>query len=136
MKRVCLVLRTCLLLFAVTFVMVSVPVVADHRGGSARFELLETTIQAIHEAYANDIITPEQLVRMYLKRISVYDEAGPDFRGGRDMMPLNSYIHVNPRAVHDAHDAAGDDDGGRGDHKGDSRNRRRPLAGVPILLKD
>ena len=110
MKRVCLVLRTCLLLFAVTLVIVSVPVVADHQRGSVRFELLETTIPAIHEAYANDVITPEQLVRMYLKRISAYDKAGPAFKGGSGMMPLNSYIHVNPRAVQDAHRNVGQRD--------------------------
>src|SRR5947208_8738862 len=130
MKRVCLVLRTCLLLFAVTFVIVSVPVVADHQRGSGRFELLETTIPAIHEAYATDIVTPEQLVRMYLKRIAAYDKAGPAFKGGSGMMPLNSYIHVNPRAIQDAHDGEGDNDGDRGDHDRDSRDRKRPLAGV------
>src|SRR5437667_11568842 len=134
MKRVCLVLRTCLLLFAVTFVIVSVPVVADHQRGSVRFELLETTIPAIHEAYANDVITPEQLVRMYLKRISAYDKAGPAFKGGSGMIPLNSYIHVNPRAVQDAHDDEGDNDADRGGHDGDSRARMRPLYGVPITL--
>jgi amidase len=127
MKRWHLLIRTCLLPAALVIVTVSVPVTADRRGGSARFDLVETTIAAIHQAYDDDVITPEQLVQMYLKRIDAYDKNSPT----AGLQPLNSYLYVNPRAVKDAHGNDGDDDG---DH--DSKPDKHPLAGIPMILKD
>jgi len=93
----------------------------DHDGdrGRAQFELLETTIPQIHNAMRSDVISPERLVRMYLKRIEAYEQAGP---------AVNAYLHMNPNAVREARHLDDFDD-----HRGGSR---KPLFGVPVLLKD
>src|SRR5262245_57898604 len=84
-----------------------------------RFELLEATIPQIRAAQRANLVSVEQLTRMYLKRIEAYEAAGP---------AINAYLHVNANAAREA-------------RKLDSRARRRnaasqPLYGVPILLKD
>ena len=79
------------------------------------FELKETTIRKVHEAYKNNALTCEQFVRAYLKRIEEFDHL------------VNSVIAINPEAVKQAQrlDAAFAKGGITG-----------PLHGVPILLKD
>src|SRR5258706_6955000 len=112
-------LRVCSGVIAITFVTPAVPLVADPGGiGSARFDVVETTIPTIQKALQPRLITAEQLVQMYLDRISAYDSAGPR---------LNSYIHVNANALAEArlNDAAR--------HRG---NIKSPMYGVPIILKD
>src|SRR5256885_5889321 len=54
-----------------------------------RFELVETTIADIQQAYRSELLTPEQLVKMYQARIAAFDRAGPH---------LNGYMFVNPNA--------------------------------------
>src|SRR5437762_34482 len=58
-----------------------------------RFELVETTIADIQQAYRSELLTPEQLVKMYQARIAAFDRAGPH---------LNGYMYVNPNAAHAA----------------------------------
>ena len=41
------------------------------------FNLLETTIDAIHHAYKSGQLTMRQLVQMYVDRIEAYDKKGP-----------------------------------------------------------
>src|SRR6185436_9369690 len=89
-----------------------------------RFDLLETTIPAIQDAIEDRVISAEQLVRMYQKRIAAYDEATTATR-------LNSYIHVNRHALDEADDRDHDDDRRRGEGR-----HRRVLAGIPMILKD
>ena len=93
---------------------------ADHKRGSGRFDLVEATIPSIQTAIRDGIITPAQLVRMYLNRIAAYD-------GKTTATHLNSYIHVNQDAVRDAREAGEDDEG---------EDNERPLFGIPIILKD
>src|SRR5260370_21545029 len=55
-----------------------------------RLGLVETTIADIQQAYRSELLTPEQLVRMYQARIAAFDQAGPH---------LNAYMYVNPNAA-------------------------------------
>ena len=41
------------------------------------FELLEATIEDVHEAYRAEQLTCRQLVQLYLDRIEAYDKNGP-----------------------------------------------------------
>src|SRR6478735_506536 len=95
-------------------------VVADNRPGSGRFDLVETTIPAIQAAIQNNIVTADQLVEMYLARIAAYDAKSTSAH-------LNSYIHINDRAVKDAREG----NGGRA--KGQQKGA---LFGIPMILKD
>lgn len=100
----------------------------ERQEGSERdrrsFQLVEATVADIQRAYRSDLLTPEQLVNMYLSRIAAYDQDGPQ---------LNSYMHVNEHAI-DAARALKDRDH-EGDNDSDERNSM-PLFGVPIILKD
>ena len=105
---------------AVAVLALGARVIADKKTGSGRFDLLETTIPAVQRAIQNNIITADQLVEMYLARIAAYDAKTTTAH-------LNSYIHVNADAVHDAKKG----NGGRapGQQKG-------ALWGIPMILKD
>jgi amidase len=91
---------------------------AKHHRDSERFDLVEATIAAIQDAFEEGVISPEQLVRMYLNRIAAYD-------GKETAAHLNSYIAVNDDAVRQAR------------HSRNGRRRRENvLAGIPVVLKD
>ena len=122
MKRTRVVLRASAVLAALVAVALAVPVGAKH--SPRRFDLLETTIPAIQDAIEDRVISAEQLVRMYQKRIAAYDEATTATR-------LNSYIHVNRHALDEADERDHDDDRRRGEGR-----HRRVLAGIPMILKD
>jgi len=100
------------------------PLIAKNDG--ERFNLVETSIAAIHAAFEDDVITPSQLVKMYHARIAAYD-------GKSTTTHLNSYIFLNPHAQEDAdgEDARQNGQGNDNDQGGD-----RPLAGIPMILKD
>ncbi len=92
---------------------------ADKGGaGSARFNLVEATIAELHKAYQTRLLTPDEVVEMYQARIEAYDDNGPG---------VNAFIHVNADAAADAFQ----DELHR--HPG---RHRRPLEGIPVLLKD
>src|ERR1700758_826004 len=74
------------------------------------------TIGGLVEALAAGRVTAAELVRAYTARIEAYDRAGPS---------LNAVRELNPDA---AAIAAGLD--------AEKPHRRRPLEGIPILLKD
>ncbi len=76
--------------------------------------VVETTIEAVHEAYRSGQWTPRDLVQAYLDRIEAYDRNGP---------ALNCIITVNPGALEEA------DRLGAGPPAG-------PLHGIPIVFKD
>jgi Asp-tRNA(Asn)/Glu-tRNA(Gln) amidotransferase A subunit family amidase len=82
------------------------------------FQLLEATIEDIHDAYTSEQLTSRQLVQLYLDRIEAYDRNGPT---------INSIITVNPKALEEAEqlDAAFESSGFVG-----------PLHGIPVILKD
>ena len=82
------------------------------------FQVMETSIDAIHRAYKTGQLTAHQLVQQYLDRINAYDQKGP---------ALNSIITVNPKALEEADSL-------------DAEYKRSgfvgPLHGIPILVKD
>ena len=86
--------------------------------GSLGFELTETTIDRIHQAFAAGTLTARGLVNAYLKRIAAYDQLGP---------ALNAIISLNPEALAEAErlDAIFKTSGPVG-----------PLHGIPIVVKD
>jgi amidase len=85
---------------------------------TARFEIMEATVESVHQAYAQRRLTARQLVQMYLDRISAFDQKGPK---------INSIINLNPKALEEADrlDAAYARSGLVG-----------PLHGIPVLIKD
>jgi amidase len=82
------------------------------------FDLIDTTIQEIHQAISDRALTTRELVQGYIDRIDRHDRNGAK---------LNSIITVNPRALEEAErlDAAFD----RGGLVG-------PLHGIPVVMKD
>src|SRR6266704_7159771 len=125
-------LRTYLLVFA-TAIATAIALTGIGRAAdsSAQFELLEATIADIQTAYRAGILSPQDLVSMYLARIAALDRSDlpQPLNGGVGNQPLNSFMHVNENALADAgrldpDDRMDDDDGGK------------PLFGIPIILKD
>src|SRR5687768_18472675 len=57
------------------------------------FNIMEGTIDDIHQAYRNGTLTARQLTQMYLDRIEAYDKNGP---------MINSVITINPKALEEA----------------------------------
>jgi len=119
-------LPTWILLAVATFVLVGIA----HARDRDRFQLVEATIAEIHDAFRSGTLAPEELVRMYLARIAAYDQSGPQ---------LNSFMHVNEHALSAARALRGDDlddDGRDRDEDGEVDGHRKPLFGVPVILKD
>lgn len=85
---------------------------------SGDFELVETTVDEIHEAMEAGEVTSEELVEGYLERIERYDEQGPE---------LNSIITVSDSAVDRARKL---------DEKLGREGLTGPLHGIPVLMKD
>lgn len=92
---------------------------SDDHGGPQRFELLETTIPQIERALQTQVISVEGLTQLYLQRIAAYEDAGPG---------INAYLQLNANALQQARqlDAI----------HGQGKRSRKPLFGVPVLLKD
>ena len=122
MKPASLLVPASAALIALFMVGLSAPLGAKH--APRRFDLVEATIPSIQEAIDDHVITAEQLVRMYHKRIAVYD-------GPQTATRLNAYIHVNARALDEADDRDHDGDRDRGEGR-----RHHALAGIPMILKD
>ncbi len=78
--------------------------------------LENSTIAGLQEALAEGRTTASALVREYLVRIEAYDWAGPRLNAVREVNPDALEIAVRLDAV--------------------KPSRQRPLAGIPILLKD
>ncbi len=82
------------------------------------FDVMETTVEKIHAAFAARQLTARQLTQLYLDRIAAYDQQGP---------AINCIVSLSPTALAeaDALDAAYAKSGPVG-----------PLHGIPILVKD
>jgi len=91
-------------------------VAAVTRAAPTGLKVADASMSDIVDALANGQVTATALTNAYLARIEAYDRNGP---------MLNSVRALNP----DALAIAGKRDGTR-------PSARRPLAGVPILLKD
>jgi amidase len=85
---------------------------------SADFDIAETTIADIHQAYRSGQLTCRKLVETYLERIGAHDKQGP---------AINSIITINSKAREEADslDAAFKSSGPVGS-----------LHGIPIIVKD
>jgi amidase len=123
MKRVRAYLSVFLLTLLVTAMVL--PLAAEQDRDSHTFQLVEATIADIEQAFQSGVLDPAQLVDMYRARIRAYDKAGP---------MLNSYMLVNPHATADAR--ALDAEQRRNRDNGGGRHARKPLWGVPIVVKD
>jgi amidase len=77
--------------------------------------LEEVTIKQIQTAFENGELTSQELVLMYLYRISVFDKQ------------INSILEVNPDALHIAAAL---------DTERKESGPRSPLHGIPVLIKD
>ncbi len=77
--------------------------------------LSELTIAEIHNAYKNEILTSEQLIKAYSDRIAQFDEN------------INSITFINPNAISIAREL---------DIEYRKSGILRPLHGIPIIVKD
>jgi len=82
------------------------------------FIFLEQGIVEIQQGYKDGMYTIKELVEAYLERIEEIDKSGP---------MLNSIIQINPDAIQNAEQL---------DLEMIQGNKRGPLHGIPILLKD
>src|ERR1700687_2236580 len=57
------------------------------------FQIVETSIDAIHMAFRSGRLTARQLVQSYLDRINAFDKQGPN---------INSVLTINPNALAEA----------------------------------
>ena len=84
---------------------------------SATFEVEETTIAAIHQAFQQKTCTCEQLVSIYLRRIETYDQP----------TGLNAIILTNPEALTVARQL---------DEEYKKTGKLRKLHCIPVIVKD
>jgi len=77
-------------LLIVLLVWAAAPGLAAAQSARPRFEIVEATIDQLHDALQAKTITCRWLVQAYLRRIEAYDKNGP---------ALNAIVMVNPRAL-------------------------------------
>lgn len=87
---------------------------------TASFDVIETTIAAVHSAMDAQRLTCRQLVQSYLDRIAAYDKTA-------GTLALNSIQTVNPRALAEADSL---------DALRRTGQARGPLHCVPVVVKD
>lgn len=85
---------------------------------SEDFNVVETTIDEIHEAMEDGDLTSEELVERYIERIEEYDHSGPK---------LNGIVTINEEAVDRAAEL---------DEEFEENGPVGPLHGIPVLVKD
>src|SRR5262245_18702112 len=90
----------------------------ETRQAAATFELDEASVAQLQEGMQSGRYTARRLAELYLQRIEAIDRTGPTLR---------SIIVTNPDAlaIADALDA-----------ERKTRGPRRPLHGIPIVIKD
>ncbi len=81
------------------------------------FEFFEATIPEINQAFEENRLTSEQLVRYYLERIKALEDRGPG---------INALITVNPDALARARAL---------DRERKNKGPRSAIHGIPIILK-
>lgn len=82
------------------------------------FDFLEASITDLQAQFDEGSLTVEALTQAYLDRIAAVDHSGPDLR---------SVLQVNPEALDIAREL---------DKELQAGNKRGPLHGIPVLLKD
>ncbi|MCH7659095.1 MAG: amidase [Euryarchaeota archaeon] len=83
-----------------------------------QFQLVEATVDEIHDAMKDGELTSQELVERYLERIDAYDRSGPE---------LNSIITINENAVERAAEL---------DQVLETEGFVGSLHGIPVLVKD
>lgn len=83
------------------------------------FNLMETTVAKIHEAYLNGSITCRELAEQYIRRIEAYNHKGP---------AINAIICINPRVYEEAE--------WFDNYVKEHHALCGPLHGIPTILKD
>ncbi len=81
------------------------------------FEIIETTIAKIHQAFQEGTLTCEELTQKYLDRITALDQSSG----------LNSIIIVNPKSIDEARLL---------DIEFKETGKLRRLHGIPVIVKD
>jgi hypothetical protein len=81
------------------------------------FRIEEITIAEIHDALKTGKITCRKLVKLYLERITAYDQP----------LELNSLVVINPHAIEQAEEL---------DKEFARTKVLRPLHGIPLIVKD
>jgi Asp-tRNA(Asn)/Glu-tRNA(Gln) amidotransferase A subunit family amidase len=97
----------------------SLLVPAEGRDAGEKFDVMEATIDQIHDAIRSGRLTAHELIQDYLDRIQAYDKEGPS---------INCMITVNKSSLADA-------------DKLDAEFKKTgklvaPLHGIPIVIKD
>lgn len=82
------------------------------------FQFQEYDISQIQKGYENGSFTIKEVVQAYIERIESIDKNGPQ---------LNSIIQINPDAIKIAEEL---------DRELNAGNRRGPMHGIPVVLKD
>src|SRR6202048_578584 len=82
------------------------------------FNLMETSIEQIHQAIEAGTLTCHALVQQYLSRIKAYDQQGP---------AIDSMLYLNPASLAQA-DAF--------DKEFQRSHKLKPLGCIPIVVKD
>jgi amidase len=85
---------------------------------SDNFNVVEATIDDIHDDYKSGRLTCRQLVQLYLDRIAAFDKQGP---------AINALITINSDALAEA---------GRLDAAYKASGLVGPLHGIPVIIKD
>lgn len=82
------------------------------------FDLARATIAEINQAFDTGVLNSEALLRMYLRRIEAYEEAGPR---------INAFINLHSDPLAEARAL---------DEERRRTGPRSPLHGIPVVLKD
>jgi amidase len=88
------------------------------RPQAVRLSLVEATLPELEQALGTGLVTASRLTELYLARIAAYDGKGP---------ALNAFLQLNPSALDQARAL---------DAECADPAQRRPLCGVPVVLKD
>ena len=92
--------------------------IASVAGHAETLNLSDATIEEVNAAIDAGALSAERLVELSLARIAAYDDAGP---------AINAVMLLNPNALERARDL---------DVERETRGRRSPLHGIPVVLKD
>ncbi len=96
----------------------SKPDAVNHQPIAKEFELSEVNIPYLQSQMEKGVLTSEKITRLYLERIELLDQSGPQ---------VNAVIEINPKAIEIA--VLLDKERKEGKVRG-------PLHGIPVLIKD
>ena len=113
-----LLIKSCIIILCFLQVSCSTNQKKNRAIATDQFPLLEMDIATLQQGYAEGTYTVQQVVEMYLQRIDMLDQQGPQ---------LSSVLTLNPDVIAIAIEL---------DRELNQGLTRGPLHGVPVLLKD